>query len=139
MPDVLKEHAEKVSIGVRIISNLRLADEIDAVAEAEQELEALVESLDNSYIRYMMGISAEKIQLMTNSVSGIQFEIKVKGLKLGIVTSFKYIGAVVSNNSSKPEILSRNALATAALTKLEPTRRNNNISLGSKINLAYSL
>ena len=45
-----------------------------------------------------MEISAEKTQLMTNSANGIQWEIKVK---LGAVTSFNYLGAVVSNKGSK--------------------------------------
>ena len=41
-----------------------------------------------------MEISAETIKLMTNSAIGIHREIKVKGQKLGTITSFKYIGAV---------------------------------------------
>ena len=45
-----------------------------------------------------MEFSAEKTQLMTNS--GIQREIKVKGQKMGTVTSFKYLGGVVSDNGS---------------------------------------
>ena len=76
-----------------------------------------------------MEISAEKTKLMTNSDNGIQREIKVKGQKLGIVTSFKYLGAVVSDDGSKPEVLPRIAQATAALTKLKPIWRDNNISL----------
>ena len=36
-----------------------------------------------------MEISAEKTKLMTDSANGIQREIKVKGQKLGTVTSFK--------------------------------------------------
>ena len=67
-----------------------------------------------------MEINAEKTSLMINSASGIQREIKVKGQKLGTVTSFKYLGAVVSDHGSKPEILSRIMQATAALTKLKP-------------------
>ena len=56
---------------------------------------------------------------MTNSASGIQREIKVKGQKLGTLTSFKkYLGAVVSDSGCKPEIFSRISQATAALTKL---------------------
>ena len=55
-----------------------------------------------------------------NSANGTQKEIKVKGQKMGTVTSFKYIGTVVSDDGSKPEILSRIAQATAALTKLKP-------------------
>ena len=57
----------------------------------EQELEALVERLDKTCTRYKMEISAEKTKLMTNSANGIQREIKVKGQKLGIVTSFKFL------------------------------------------------
>ena len=69
-----------------------------------------------------MEISAEKTKLMTNSANGIQRGIKVKGLKLG--TSFKYLGAVVADDGSKPEVLSRIAQATAALTKLKPIWRD---------------
>ena len=117
------------------MTNLRFADDIDAFAEEEQELEALAESLDKTCTRYKMEISAEKTKLMTNSANGIQREIKVKGQKLGTVTSFKYLGAIVSGERSKPEI----AQATAALTKLEPIWRDNNISLGSKVELMRSL
>ena len=38
---------------------------------------------------------------MTNSANGIQREINEKGQKLGTVTSFKYLGAVVSDDGSK--------------------------------------
>ena len=85
-----------------------------------------------------MEVSAEKTKLMTNSANGIQREIKVKGQKLGNVTSFKYLGAVVSDDGSKPEVLSRIEQATAALTKLKPWR-DNNIPLGSKVKLMRSL
>ena len=43
MSDVLEEHDGKVRTGSRNITNLRFANDIDALAEAEQELEALVE------------------------------------------------------------------------------------------------
>ena len=75
---------------------------------------------------------------MTNSANCIQREIKVKGQKVGTVTSFKYLGAVVSDDGSKPEVLSRIAQATAALTKLKPIWRDN-ISLRSKVKLMRSL
>ena len=75
----------------------------------------------------------------TNSSDAIQREIKVKWQKLGTVTSFiKYLGAVVSDYGSKPYILSRIAQATAALTKLKPIWRENNISFGSKVKLMSS-
>ena len=77
--------------------------------------------------------------MMTNITNGIQREIKEKVQKLGIVTSFKYLGAVVSDDGSKPEVLSRIAQATATLTKLKRIWRDNNISLGSKVKMLRSL
>ena len=47
-----------------------------------------------------MEISAEKTKLMTNSTNVIQREVKVKGQKLGIVTSFKDLVAVDSVQDS---------------------------------------
>ena len=99
MSDALEEHDGKVSIGGRNITNLRFADDIDALAEEEQGLEALVESLDETCTKYKLEISAEKTKLMTNSANGIQREIKAKGQKLGTVTNFKYLGAVVSDEA----------------------------------------
>ena len=55
------------------------------------------------------------------------------------MTSFKYLEAVVSDDGSKPEVLSRIAQATAALTKLKPIWRDNNISLGSNVKLMRTL
>ena len=36
------------------------------------------------------------------------------------VTSFKYLGSVITDEGSKPEILSRIVQTTAALTRLKP-------------------
>ena len=74
MSDALEEHDGKVNIGGRSVTNLRFADDIDALAEEEQELEALVESLDKTSTRYKMEISAEKTKQMANSANGIQRE-----------------------------------------------------------------
>ena len=62
-------------------------------------------------------INAEKAKLMRNSANGIQREIKVKEQKLEPVTSFKYLGTIVSDEGSKTEVLSRTARATVTLTK----------------------
>ena len=69
-----------------------------------------------------MEISAEKTKLMTNNTSGINTEIEVNGQKLETVTSFKYLGSVITDEGSKLEILSRIAQTTSALTRLKPVR-----------------
>ena len=112
MSDALEEHDGKISIGGRNITNLRFADDIDALAEEEQEIEALVESLDKTCTRYKMEISAEKTKLMTNSAKGIQRERdKGKGAEVGHCNKLQ----VPWSSCFKPEVLSRIAQATAAL------------------------
>ena len=80
-----------------------------------------------------MEISAEKTKLMTNNTSGINTQI------LETVTSFKYLGSVITHGGSKPEILSRIAQTTVALTRLKPVWNDRSISLSSKIRLMRSL
>ncbi|WP_419651037.1 hypothetical protein, partial [Thiolapillus sp.] len=59
--------------------------------------------------------------------------------RLETVTSFKYLGSVITDEGSKPEILCRIAQATAALTRLKPIWIDKSISLSSKTRLMRSL
>ena len=85
-----------------------------------------------------MKISAKKIKLMTNNTSGINKDIKVSGQKLETVTSFKYLGSVITEQGAKPETLSRTVQTTAALTRLKPVWNDRSINLSSKIRLMRS-
>ena len=80
-----------------------------------------------------MEISAEKTKLMTNNTSGINTELKIKGQKLETVTNFKHLGSAITDEGSKPEILSRIAQTTTALSRLKPVWIDMSISLSSKI------
>ena len=86
-----------------------------------------------------MEISAEKTKLMTNNTTGINKEIKVNGQELEAVTSFKCLGSVLTGVGPKPEIFSRIAQTTAALTRLKPVWNDRSISLSSKIRPMRSL
>ena len=139
MTDALEDHEGTVSIEGRTITFLRFAGDIDGLAREEEELANLVECLDNASTAYGMEISAEKTKLMKNNTSGINTETKVIGQKLETVTRFKYLGSVINDGGSKPEILSRIAQTTAALTRLKRFWNDRSISLSSKIRLMRSL
>ena len=51
--------------------------------------------------------------MITNNTSGINTEIKANKQKFETVTSFKCLGSVITDEGSKPEILSRIAQTTA--------------------------
>ena len=84
-----------------------------------------------------MEISAVKTKFMTDNTSGIS-KIKVNRQELETITSFKYLGSVVSDKDSKPEILSRTTQMTTALTRLKPVWNDWCISLSTKIRLMRS-
>ena len=131
MTDALENHEDTVSVGGRTITNLHFADDIDGLAGEEEELANLVERLKAS-TAYGMEISAEKTKLMTNNTSGINTEVKINGQKLETVTSFRYLGSVITDEGSKPEIFSRIAQTTAALTRVKPVWNDRSISLGPR-------
>ena len=116
MTDALKGLKGSVSIGGRTITNLRFADDIDALAGKEEELVKLVNHLDTASTTYGMEISAEKTKLMTNHIKGISLDIRTGGQKLETVQSFKYLSSVVTDEGSKQEKLSRIAQTIGALT-----------------------
>ena len=115
---ILKDHKGTVSIEGRTITNLHFADDVDGLAGEEETLANLVERLNKASTAYGMETSAQKTKLTTSNTSGINTEIKVNGPKL---------------EGSKPEILSRIAQRTAALTRLKPVWNDRSISLSSKI------
>ena len=98
MCKALEDHEGAVSIAGRTITNLRFAHDIDSLAGEEEELAKLVECHNKVSRACGMEIRAEKTKLMTNNTSGINTEIKVNGQKLETVTSFKYLGSVITDD-----------------------------------------
>ena len=135
----LGDHEGSVSIGRRLITNFRFAVDIVVNTEEEEEAGVLVDRLDTTSTRHKMEIGLDKTKVMTNNPNGFQREIKIKSQRLEEVENFKYRGAIISNEGSKPEILSRIAQTTAALSRLQIIWRDKNISLASKVKLMRTL
>ena len=107
------------STGGRTITNFRFAEDIGGLVAEEEEVANLVERLDKASTTCGMEISGEKTKLMTNNTSGINKEINVTGQRFETVTSFKYLGSVITDEGSKPELLCWVTQTTAALTRLK--------------------
>ena len=94
---------------------------------------------EEASMAYGMQISAQKTQLMTNNTNDISTDITINNKKLETVCSFKHLGAIVYDEGSKTEVLSRTAQTTAAMTKLKVIWTDKNIAISSKIRLMRSL
>ena len=137
MCEALDDHEGSVSIGGRLNTNFCFADDIVVNAEEEEEAGVLIDPLDRTTTRYKMEISPDKTKVMTNNSNGFQREIKIKGQRLEEEENFKYLGAIISNEGSKPEILSRIAQTTAARSRLKIIWRDKNISMVKKRELRW--
>ena len=66
-------------------------------------------------------------------------EIHSNNTTLEPVDKFKYLGTIITDKVSKPEVLSRIAQAQTALTKLKVNWKDKNIQTKSKVRLMRSL
>ena len=82
MCEALDDHEGSVSIGRRLITNFRFADDIVVNPEEDEEAGVLIDRLDRTTTRYKMGIGPDKTKVMKNNPNGFQREIKIKGQTL---------------------------------------------------------
>ena len=64
MCEALEDHEGSVSIGGRLITNFRFADDIVVNAEEEEEVGVLVDRLDTTITRYKMEIGTDKTKVL---------------------------------------------------------------------------
>ena len=139
MNEALLDHKGTVSIGGRVITNLRFADDIDGLAESEHELVNLMNKINSTSRTYGMEINTNKTKIITNCEGHFNNSISLHGEIIEPVDTFKYLGSILDDNGSTKEILSRIAQTTASLTKLNPIWNDRNLTLNSKILFLHSL
>ena len=137
--DALVNHHGMVSIGGRNLTNLRYANDIDGLADSEEELMHLVQCLDKTSRAYRMEINADKTKRMANTYGRTSPEIMASGHSLQIVKEFKYMGSIVSDEGSKPKFLARTAQALSAIARLKPIWAEKGLKLMTKIKLMQSI
>ena len=111
MCEAFDDHEGSVSIGGRLITNFRFADDIVVNAEEEEEAGVLVDRLDRTTTRYKVEIGPDKTKVMTNNPNGFQREIKIKGQRLEEVENFKYLGPSALTKDQNPRFFPRMTMA----------------------------
>ena len=140
MCEALDDHDGRVSIGERLITNFRFADDIVVNAEDEEEARVLVNvSIQPPQVAKWRLVQTDESD--DKQLKWLLRGIKIKGQRPEARSSgeLKYPRAIISNEGSKPEILSRIAQTAAALSTLKIIWRDHNISLASKVKLMRTL
>ena len=136
MCEALDDHEGSVSIGGRLITNFGFADGI--IVKCRRGRRSGRPGRPSRYNHHKVQNGDWSRQDKSDDKQPKR-EIKIKGQRLEEVENFKYLGAIISNEGSKPEILSRIAQTTAALSRLKIIWGDKNISLSSKVKLMRTL
>ena len=116
----LENFQSGVSIGGREICNLRFADDIDLIADGDEELQELTSRLESTVKKFGMEINTDKSKILVNSRQPTQpCAININNTPLEQVNQFKYLGAVVTTEGdSSKELRTRLTLGVAAMASL---------------------
>ena len=126
-----------ISIGGRLITTFRFADDIIMKAE-EEKADVLVDHADMTTRRYKLGLIPTYCKVTTNNPKGFQREIRIKSQRLEAVENFQVPG-IISNEGTKPDIICRIVQTTTALSRLKVICRDTNIITASKVKLTRTL
>ena len=85
-----------LQIGVRMITNLRCADDIILLATLEAELQELVDRLDRVSHKYSLLINVDRTKVMASD--GIACHILIQNEQLEQVDTFPYLGSLITED-----------------------------------------
>ena len=122
------------------IRDLLFADDCALAALSQEALQRLCDCFASAASRFGLTISIKKTEALFQPAPGNLYEapaITIEGKLLNAVDDFKYLGSIVSNDTSMDaEITARIAKATSAFGRLAKRLwTNNGIQLSTKINV----
>ena len=138
--EALRHNQDGVQVADVVIKTAAFADDIDQITRTEAAAQSTLTAINNSGKDYGMEISKEKTKILVHSKEPTKTSITLDGVELEQVNQFQYLGSTITtDNSSKPEIYRRCALASAAFGKLEPIWKDKKIQYKTKWRLFNAL
>ena len=135
-----KHFDTKNKVTVSTIRELLFADDCALAAESEEALQRLCDCFASAARRFGLTISIKKTEVLYQPARGNAYvppAIFIEGKQLKAVELFKYLGSIVSNDTSPDaEITSRIGKATSAFGRLTKRLwRNRNIRVDTKVSV----
>ena len=138
MREALEGYNGGIAIGGRMISNLRYADDIVLLAGTIEELQDLVTRLEKASEQFGLIINVDKTKVM--ATEGTPCQVFVNGCQIEQVSSFQYLGSVITDDSGcSEEIRSRLCKAGGVCSSLRKIWRSHNVNIPTKIRLWKAL
>lgn len=127
-----------INIGGHNINNIRYADDTVLLAENENDLQILLNTIQVKSTQYGLDMNVKKTKTMVISRKEVipNINIYVNGENLEQVTNFKYLGQnLFQNGKCISEIKQRIEIARARFHEMDPVLKSHKISLSTRMRL----
>ena len=137
MREVLDNCGMGVSVGGRMINNLRYADDTTLLAESEAELLTILRRLKDESAKAGLYLNVSKTKILT---TGPIRDVRINNEPIEVVDTFSFLGSMISNTGyCEQEIRRRIALGKSAMKKLDKIWKDRGISKETKKKLVKVL
>jgi len=128
-----------VVLSEHVLNNLRFADDIAAVAENENNLQAVVDGIESESTKIGMRINIDKTEMQLISKRKNEMNITVRGNKLKQVSDVYLGGKFHEEGGLKSAVQRRIGLACDAMKRLSKIWRSRDISPSTKVKVYKTL
>ena len=137
MREALEDWDGGISIGGRMITNLRYADDTTLIAETKYDLIAIMERVKLASEKAGLYLNVGKTKVMMSEDQG---EMVVDGKHIEVVSHFIFLGSLITKDGfCEKEIRRRLAMGRSAMGGLTKIWKDRGITLRTKIRLVKAL
>ena len=130
----------QVSIGGRIVTNLRYADDTTLIARSRAELQDLILRVKTASEKYGLYLNVKKTKAVICDKDGNDQQLKVANDNIECVDKFNFLGSLIlKEGGSAGEIKRRLAMARTSATALSTIWKDRGISKATKIRIMEAL
>ena len=133
----LEEAQAGIKIAGRNINNLRYADDINLMAESEEELKSLLMKVEEESEKVGLKLNIQKTKIMA---SGLITSWEIDEETVETVADFIFLGSRISaDDDCSHEIKRRLLLGRKVMTNLDSILKSRDITLSNKVRLVKAL
>ena len=137
MREALEEWESRISIGGRMVTNLRYADDTTLLAGTKEDFIELVERVRRASETAGLYLNVGKTKVMTTGDIG---EVTVDGKDIEVVTKFVFSGALLTKDiPCEKEVRRRIAMGKAAMGGLTSIWKDRGVTMEMKVKLVKVL
>ena len=136
MREALEEWESGISIGGRMVTNLRYADDTTLLAGTKEDLIELVERVRRASEKAGLYLNVGKTKVMTTGDIG---EVTVDGKDIEVVTKFVFLGALITKEGLCEKVRRRIDMGKAAMGGLTSIWKDRGVTMKTKVKLVKVL